>query len=147
MCQNRFRTMFHKGADPSNEFLKTATDLDGFQEPDLIAQAVHFDRASFFPIYIPAASVSNGCMRIFWRFVGWAMFVGLLAAVGTVIFFWVRYQPRVVIGGRYHVLHLADDGSRLVTASFGNRQVHGPIRVWDLRTGEPIHRFVDNTMP
>ena len=47
---------------------------------------------------------------------GWAVFLGLLGAVGFGVFHVVRYRPRCVIEGPARHLHLSADGSRLVAA-------------------------------
>src|SRR5262245_27043672 len=73
------------------------------------------------------------------RLLGWAFFLGLLAAVGFGVFQFVRYQPRFTIPEQLYVIHLSADGSRVVTIPWN---LHGaPLKVWDTQSGMMVYEF------
>ncbi|GEM_PF-2684231 len=88
-------------------------------------------------------------MRLFWRFLGWTTFLGFLAGVGAVVFLEIRYRPRCVIAGSYHVKQLSADGADLLTVGFVVNprpppRVCGPVQVWDTHTGQARFTFPDS---
>lgn len=85
------------------------------------------------------------------RLIRWAVFLGFLSAVGVGVFHFVRYRPRCVIEGPLTLQHLSPDGSRLITlqrpkgATVLDGSKCGPFQVWDLRSGQAIHDFLNDT--
>jgi hypothetical protein len=76
------------------------------------------------------------------RLLGWTVFLGFLAAVGTVCYIFVRHAPRCTITGPLVFQHLSADGSRLVTLRpKGNHVVRGPLQVWDTHSGHVVHEW------
>lgn len=76
-------------------------------------------------------------MALFRRLVGWSAFLAFVSGVGWVAFFFVRNQPRCVIHDPGHILHLSDDGSRLITMDGGQ------LKIWDTHSGLLVRTFLD----
>jgi len=78
------------------------------------------------------------------RLLGWAVFLGFLAAVGVGVFHFVRYRPRCTIPELLFVQHLSADGSRLVTVTgpkLNDAHNRGPLQVWDTHRGHVVHEL------
>jgi WD40 repeat protein len=70
------------------------------------------------------------------RWLRWCAGLAVAVTVGWGVFAYVRQQPRCKIPAS-GILHLCDDGSRLVTAE------HGQVQVWDTRHGTLLHSFLE----
>lgn len=89
-------------------------------------------------------------MRLTRFLIAWGFYCGCLAAVGTVVFLYVRHTPRCTITGKLDLEYLWPDGSRLAT--FRTRFAgigfptggHGPLQIWDAGTGRLIHEFFND---
>lgn len=58
-------------------------------------------------------------LRLLGRLIGYAFAALLLTALGMVVFFWARYQPRATLPGSVEVLSLSPDGGRLLGRARG----------------------------
>jgi WD40 repeat protein len=70
-------------------------------------------------------------------------FLATASAVAAAVFVVVRYQPRCTIRGRLVAQHLSADGARLITLKSDNQgQWHGPLEVWDTRSGRAKYQLL-----
>lgn len=97
------------------------------------------------------------CLR---RLIAWSFFVAFLAAVGLVVYLYVRYTPRYITEGRVTVQHLSADGRWLITSAphpnfnvWENPEMpeseqnnRAFLDVWDTRSGQ-LKRRIDVGLP
>lgn len=80
-------------------------------------------------------------MHLARRLLGWAIFLGCLAALGTVVFGFVRYRPRCTVIAPARTWVLSTDAALLLTVGAVNGK-NTAVRVWDTANGSLVHERV-----